>query len=52
MRVGGFYILQGFGDERDGKVVKVLELLGATAIVDGLDYRANVSIKRLKPKRK
>ncbi len=50
MRVGGFYILHGFGDERDGKVVKVLEIMGSTAIVDGPDYRANVSIKRLKRK--
>ena len=50
MKFGGYYILHGFGDERDGKVVKVLEIRRATAIVDGPDYRANVSVKRLKPK--
>ena len=48
MKLDGFYILYGFSDERDGKVVKVLEIIGATAIVDGPDYRAKVSIKRLK----
>ena len=52
MTLGGYYILHGFGDERDGKVVRVLEIMGATAIVDGPDYRANVSIKRLKPRPK
>ena len=48
MTIGDYYILHGFGDERDGKVVRVMEIMGTTAIVDGPDYRANVSIKRLK----
>ena len=50
MKVGCVYILHGFGDERDGKVVKVLAIMGTTAIVDAPDYRANISIKRLRRK--
>lgn len=43
------HTLDGFGDERDGTPVRILERLGETAIVDGADYRGNVSLARLKP---
>jgi hypothetical protein len=45
----GPFKLQGFGDGRDGKVVKVLSEGRATAIVDAPDFRANVSKDRLVP---
>ena len=40
-------MLKGFGDERDGKVVEILDQGRVTSLVNGKDYRANVSSDRL-----
>jgi hypothetical protein len=49
IREGADYLLTGFGDERDGKLVRVLAVADNTAIVDAPNYRANVSTDRLEP---
>lgn len=40
-------ILDGFGDDRDGLRVTVLDVHGHTAIVNAQGYRANISLDRL-----
>lgn len=43
------HTLTGFGDERDGKPVTVLNTNGVTALVDASNYRARISVDRLAP---
>jgi hypothetical protein len=41
-------VLRGFGDDRDGKRVKILSDQGATVTVEAPDYRASISKDRVR----